>query len=212
MPESLVENSAKSVSIWIGKLRSGDEEAAHVIWGRFFERLVILANRKLKNSSRRAMDEEDVVQQAFFEFFKCVQNGRFPLLTDRDDLWQVLAMLVDRRAKDQMKRQLSLRAGSGRVLGESAFIGASERDVRKPGIAQVPDVDATPELASDFVDELQIRLGSLGENEYVRIAILKMQGYSNPEIADRIKSSLRTVERVLKEIREKWIQGAVSNV
>ena len=59
-------------------------------------------------------DGEDVVQQAFSEFFFQVQEGRFPKLNDRDDLWQVLAMLVDRRAKDQIRRQNSLRAGGAK--------------------------------------------------------------------------------------------------
>jgi DNA-binding NarL/FixJ family response regulator len=36
------------------------------------------------------------------------------------------------------------------------------------------------------------------------VAVLKFQGYTNEEIADRLQRGLRTIERKLRVIRTKW--------
>ena len=64
------------------------------------EQLLERASCKLGKAPRRAADEEDVVQSAFVNLFLGVRNGRFPLLKDRHDLWQLLVLLTDRRATD----------------------------------------------------------------------------------------------------------------
>ena len=56
----------------------------------------------------------------------------------------------------------------------------------------------------DFVDALRNRLALLKDQEQRSVALLKLQGYSNREIADKIDSSLRTVERTLNRIRSIW--------
>ena len=64
------ENHDHSVTVYIQGLRDGDEEASQKIWERFYERLIRLADRKLKESPRRVANEEDVVTVAFADFFK----------------------------------------------------------------------------------------------------------------------------------------------
>src|SRR5262245_9951905 len=78
-----------SVSLWLERLRAGDAAAAQPIWERYYERLVRLARRRLPTRIRSA-DEEDVAQSAFHSFFRAVEQGRFPALADRDNLWAVL--------------------------------------------------------------------------------------------------------------------------
>ena len=195
--------SSHSVTRYIDGLRKGDVEATQKIWERFIQRLVQLANSKLRNSSRSSVDEEDVVQQAFADFFSQVKQGRFPKLNDRNDLWQVLAMLVDRRAKDQIRRQYALRSGGGRVInGNSVGLTAGVQEVDL--ISSVPSRTPCVSEAMDFVDALRNRLALLKDQEQRSVALLKLQGYSNREIADKIDSSLRTVERTLNRIRSIW--------
>ncbi len=197
--------SEHSVSRYIEGLKQGDQQAAQKIWERFFQRLITLADRKLKASPRKAMDEEDVVQQVFAEFFVQVQQGRFPKLDDRNDLWQILAMLVDRRAKDQIKRQNTQKAGGGRVRTESVFL-VTDESVAGNGIARVEDWLPTPELAVEFIETMEERLTVLSNGEHQQIAMYKMQGYTNREVADLLRSSERTVERCLQSIRKRWNQ------
>lgn len=195
--------SEHSVTQYIEGLKQGDQEAAQKIWERFLNRLIRLADQKLKSSPRKAMNEEDVVQQAFADFFRQVQDGRFSKLNDRNDLWQILAMLVDRRATDQIRKQTTQKAGGGTVRTESIFIMPGDPS-GQVGIAGIPDMVPTPELAAEFTDLFGQRLAALKDNDYQQIALLKMQGHTNREIADSLGSSLRTVERRLDQIRSIW--------
>ena len=45
-------------------------------------------------------DEEDVALSAFDSFFRSAEQGRFPRLSDRDDLWQILVLVTTRKAVD----------------------------------------------------------------------------------------------------------------
>ena len=85
--------------------RRGDSYAAQKLWERYLDRLVRLARRKLGGAPRRAADEEDVAIAAFANFYRGVEAGRFSKLDDRDDLWQLLIVLTERNAIDQIRRE-----------------------------------------------------------------------------------------------------------
>src|SRR5262249_31344966 len=110
-----------SITQCIDKLRAGDQAAAHLIWERYFRRLVGLAAAKLRITSRRGADEEDVVQSALKSFFLGVGRGKFPKLTDRNNLWALLIVITTRKAFDLIQRNRRLKGGGGKVRGESAF-------------------------------------------------------------------------------------------
>ena len=191
-----------SVTQYIQGLRNGNQDAAQKIWERFLEQLIRLADRKLRSAPRRSADEEDIVQQAFAQFFAQVEQGRFAKLDDRNDLWQVLAMLVDRRAIDQLRKINTKKAGNGEVRGESIFIVSGAPT--KVGIAGIPDMVPTPELAFEMTELFSDRIASLNNDKYREIALLKMQGFTNREIAEQLATSLRTIERRLDQIRSIW--------
>src|SRR6516164_6398408 len=89
-----------SVTPWIDRLKAGDPDAAQKLWERYFRRLLGLARRKLGAAPRRAADEEDVALSAFDSFCRAAEQGRFPRLSDRSDLWQLLVLLTARKAFD----------------------------------------------------------------------------------------------------------------
>src|SRR3974390_2696829 len=90
--------SPRSVTHWIEQLRAGAPIAAHPLWEGYFQRLIELARAKLQGLPRRAADEEDVALSAFASFCRGVECGRFPQLTDRDDLWRLLVTITARKA------------------------------------------------------------------------------------------------------------------
>src|SRR4051794_27387401 len=87
-----------SVTYLIGRLKDGDRAAAQRLWESYFGRLVGLARGRLRKASRRVSDEEDVALSAFESFYRRAEQGRFPRLNDRDDLWQLLFVLTVRKA------------------------------------------------------------------------------------------------------------------
>lgn len=195
--------SEHSVTQYIEALKKGDPQAAQRIWERFLRRLITLADRKLKASPRSAVNEEDVVQLAFAEFFNQVQQDRFPKLDDRHDLWQILTMLVDRRAKDQIRKLNRQKAGGGKVYTQSILLASDESNDRNP-MANIPDLMPTPHMVIEFAELFRERLSALNDAEYSEIALLKMQGYTNQQIAEKFQLSLRTIERRLEDIRLIW--------
>lgn len=102
-----------SVTHWFGQIREGDSVAAQAVWECYFPELVRLARKKLGGAPRRAADEEDVALSAMDSFFDAAQQGRFPNLADRYDLWRLLLRMtarkvVDLRRREARKRRLSL--------------------------------------------------------------------------------------------------------
>jgi hypothetical protein len=47
-----------SITALVERLRGGDQEAARLLWQRYYPRLVALARRKLQGASRRVAHEE----------------------------------------------------------------------------------------------------------------------------------------------------------
>jgi len=123
----------RTVTAWIAGLKAGDSAAAGEIWKRYVDRL---ARAKLGSSPRRVADEDDVALSAFNDFLQGVEDGSFAWLDDRDDLWQVLVMLTERKAIAQQRREQAQKRGGGQVRGESVFAAADADNFQQSGLAQ----------------------------------------------------------------------------
>ena len=178
-------SSDNSVSHWIEQLQAGgDAEAAERLWERYFRRLVGLARTRLQRQPRGAADEEDVALSAFHSFCHGAEKGRFPQLLDRDSLWRLLVTLTERKASHQTRDERRLKRGGGAVLGESALHDSSDGSAQ--GLAQVPDPEPTPEFAALVADECRLLLTRLEDADLQTIAVWRMEGYTAPEIAQRL--------------------------
>lgn len=193
-----------SVTTWLVRLKSGDSLAGDALWQRYLQRLIGLARYKLADAPRRAADEEDVVQSAFNGFLQGVEQQRFPRLESRDDLWQVLVMLTERKAIGQKRYERAARRGAGRVRGESGFGDVNGDEGGQAGIGQVAGLEPSPEFAVEFADHLAHLLQRLQGEQLREVALAKLEGHTNREIASKLDLSLRAVERKLHLIRRKW--------
>src|SRR5262249_52379172 len=151
------------------------------LWERYHRRLVGLARRKLESSRRRGADEEDVVQDAFHSFFRGVAGGRFPRLDDRDNLWRLLVVITARKALDQLAHEHSKRRGGGAAAaGPRMPPGGEEWDA---ALEQVVGDEPTPAFAAQVAEECRRLLDRLGDDGLRRVAVWKMEGFTNDEIA-----------------------------
>jgi DNA-directed RNA polymerase specialized sigma24 family protein len=197
-------SSPASVTTWIAELRNGHPEAAQPLWERYFRRLVGLARAKLQGTSRRAADEEDVALSAFDSFCRGAEQGRFPDLRDRHNLWPLLVKITARKAIDLVQHNRAQKRGGGRVQGESALLGPQDAGTGAAGIEQVLGREPTPQFAAEVADEYQRLLERLGEDKLREIAVLKLEGHTDQEVAAKLNCSVRTVERKLERIRRLW--------
>jgi RNA polymerase sigma factor (sigma-70 family) len=194
-----------SVSCWITQLQDGDGQAAQALWERYYPRLVALARKKLIDVPRRVADEEDVVQSALNSFYQRAQQGQFPDLSERDELWSLLVTITARKAINQRKHQGRAKRGGNRVMDEAAFGGADAAD---PAMANVVGSEPTPEFAADVAEQLDRFMADLEDPTHCVIALWKLEGRTNPEIARHLDCSLSAVERKLRLIRRRMSRWA----
>jgi RNA polymerase sigma factor (sigma-70 family) len=185
--------SSESVTHWVRQIEAGNNDAAQRLWEHYFSRLIGLARSRLQTVPRRIADEEDVVLSVLDSFFRDVRHGRLPRLSDRNDLWKVLVLMTAQKSLNLIRHQRAekrggLRAAAGEELDLEAVLGK----------------EPTPEFAAEVADEFRRLLDTLEGEDLRRIALLKMEGYENEEIADRLGCALRTVERRLQLIRSSW--------
>jgi DNA-directed RNA polymerase specialized sigma24 family protein len=191
-----------SVTRWLGDLKAGDADAAQKLWERYFDSLVRAARARLRGAPRAAEDEEDAALSAFDSFFAAAAQGRFPRLDDRDDLWRILVTLTRRKAIIQLNRQRSQKRGGGQVVHEATL------DAARPGhnfLDGLAGPEPSPEFVAMFADECRERLDALRDDSLRRIALLRMEGYTNEEIAARLGYRLRSLSRKLDLIRRTWL-------
>ncbi len=191
--------SSHSVTVMIQQLKESNSEAANAIWKRFFHHLLPLARAKLKGLSDRGVDEEDVLVSVFDRFFAAAKEDRFARLNDRDDLWQILLMLTDRKVSERYRRSHAQKRGGGQVASLDGVPEGQAADWR-----ELVDVELPHEYVVAFNDNLQHAITALEEEKTRNVALFKLEGYENREIAERLGISLSSVERKLRVIREKW--------
>ncbi len=189
-----------SVTRWIDGLKAGDEADIQRLWNRYFEQLVRLAGKKLPGHARREFDEEDVALSAFHSFCARVEQGQFPRLTDRDDLWKLLVTITARKVVNTIRHKTRQKRGGGHVAGESAFLEGSG------GIAEFIGREPTPEFAVQFAEDYDRLLARLDNPTLKTVALRKLEGFSSEEIAEELKTSARTVDRKLQLVRAIWEQ------
>jgi DNA-directed RNA polymerase specialized sigma24 family protein len=189
-------SSGLSITRLIGMLKQGDRVASQQLWEAYFGRLVGLARARLRNTALRVADEEDVALSAFDSFVRRAERGQFPRLDDRDDLWQLLYVLTVRKAINLVHHQRRKTRGGGRVL--------SLQDLEALGAVEILSTDPSPELAAQMTEECQRLLAGLGDDTLRSVALWKMEGYTNIEIAARLGCVEQTVERKLRAVRQTW--------
>lgn len=185
-----------SVTRWFRELEKGNEVAAAELWSHFFGRIVRLANRRLGALPRRARDEEDVALSAFKSLCRGIQHGRFPALGNREDLWRLLIVITSRKAQDQFAYENRLKRtpsdGQSRLLDDDELVDTA--------ISREP----SPEFAAQMAETVDRMIDRLGHEDLQQIAIMKLEGHTNVEIAEKLNRGLATIERKLRTIRTVW--------
>jgi DNA-directed RNA polymerase specialized sigma24 family protein len=191
-------NTEGMVTQCIADLKAGEASAAERLWQEYFQRLVGLARTKLGPQARQLADEEDVALSAFKSLCLGAVRGRFPQLHDRDNLWPLLVVMTARKAQDLIKHESRKKRGGHRSHG---------RVDDEIGLENVLSREPTPEFSA-MVAENCARLLDRLDPELRQIAQMRLDSFTNIEIASRLGCALRTVERRLELIRRIWDREA----
>ncbi len=190
------------VSLWLEGLAAGDAAAAQRIWHRYIDQMLALARKRLAGGKRRVADEEDLTVSAFHSLCRRAKQGQFPDLKDRESLWKLLTTIIARKATAEIRRNRTRKRGGGKVSGESALfhVDASHAPA---GLDNLAGTDPTPEFAAEMAEQCARLLDSLPD-DCRQIALFKLDGCSNDEIAEKLNVAPRTIERKLASIRSLW--------
>ncbi len=151
----------------------------------------------------RAVDEEDVVLSAMNSFFIGAREGHLKP-QNSNELWKLLATITVRKANAKLRMYHADKRGGGNVRGESVFINLQRPDELGNGLAQVVDEEQLPELSDRLIQMCEERLGELNDDVLRKIAMMRLQGYRQEEIAHELNCSRTTVKRKLAKIRDIW--------
>jgi len=177
-----------SVTVLVKLLAGGDAEAARPLWDRFFARMVRLARTRLCFEVVIHGEEEDVALSAFDHFCRGAAKNGFRQMENRDDLWKILHMLTSRKARDHFRHATRQKRGRPTV----------------PLDDDVASAFTDPVADAIFDEELKILFDSLDDSELTEVALLKINGHTNEEIARLQNCTVRTVGRRLLLIRSIW--------
>ena len=204
-------SAGNSVTRWLNQLQDGDPDAAQRLWERYFARLVGLARQRLRQAPRQAADEEDVALSAFDSFCRAAEGGRFPRLQDRDDLWRLLVVITRGKVADRVRYELAAKRGGGKVVragevaGGEAGPGGLDRleagHLLRGGVRIAAEPSPEEEVAIQ-AEEFQRLLAGL-EEPLRAIALAKLDGLTDDEIAVRFGRGRKWVQRKLTLIRER---------
>ncbi|MHC4875152.1 MAG: ECF-type sigma factor [Planctomycetota bacterium] len=193
-------SDTNNVSHWIDLVKDGDSSAVNRIWQHYFDRLVQSVRRRLLGQNRAVSDEEDIVLSVFNSFYAAAESGRFPDLSDRDDLWRLLLRMSARKVIDKRRHDLRQRRG-----GDVKVHSLNESGDDEAIIEAIRD-EPSPEMVLMMQDSIEHLFSHLGVGHLRDLAVARLEGYSNAELAQRFECSERTIERRLHLIREKCQQ------
>ncbi|HEX6960748.1 MAG TPA: ECF-type sigma factor, partial [Lacipirellula sp.] len=120
-----------------------------------------------------------------------VRNNRFPDLHDRTGLWPLLVTITVRKALNERKRQHAQKR---------------DRDVEHSAVdvSRIAGSEPPPDFGPRLIEAIETLVLSL-DNESLRlIALRKLEGFTNEEIACELGVARRTVVRKLTRIRQEW--------
>jgi RNA polymerase sigma factor (sigma-70 family) len=193
-----------SVTRLIQLLRSADpaerDLAARLIWRRYFHDLLELARTNLDGRIRRRADEEDVLQSMYKSFCLRQQRGEFDL-AGRDELWKLLVTITLRKARNTAKAH---RRDKRDIAREQTIVDRGQAGSAGWLLEELDAAGPSPAEAALLNEALERRLEALGDSELRQIALWRLEGYTNREVADRLDCTERSVERRLERIRSKW--------
>tara|TARA_R110002111_G_scaffold258083_1_gene326906 strand:+ start:168221 stop:168841 length:621 start_codon:yes stop_codon:yes gene_type:complete len=195
----------ETVTQWIDQLKTGDAQAAQKLWESYFLEMVEVARRKLRGAPRGMADEEDVALSAFKSFCLGAQNGRFPQITDRENLWPLLVAITSHKSVDLIRNENRQKRGG---TGKSGNDEERKKQTSLPvDFEEIIQQQPSPEFAVQLAEELERLLDLLdktGDSTLRQVALGKMEGETTTEIAQNLGFARRTVERKLQLITRLW--------
>lgn len=188
-----------SVSGWIAKMRQGDPAAIGQLVARYFQKIAQFAEGKLRRGIRVIDDGEDIAISVLHTITRNSAKGKFPDLQDRDDLWFLMIVIAQHAVIDKKRTELRRERNAAPVHTMTDLLELYNVDLE-----EFLGNDNSSAKLLEIIDCWDELLKKLPDDRNREVAKLKMQGYSNREIADVLGMVPRTVDRKIRLIAQRW--------
>jgi DNA-directed RNA polymerase specialized sigma24 family protein len=199
-----VNSDQGSVTGWISLIREGDQEVLDAFSKRYFSKIRDLAKSKLSNP-----DSEEVANDVLVALTQSIAGGKYPNLCDRNSLWFLILKITQNRVIAFTRREKAKK----RIPAESIEPNHSEDLVRVESLtdyeAELDNVIASNSTEAAWIeisDCWEELLRCLPDDVCRQIAQLKLQSYSNREIALMMGFTPSKVDRKVRLIQEQWMR------
>ena len=182
-------STSHSITALLSGVKRADTDAIYALFDRCYRRVVAISRRRLDGVPCCGFDQDDVANSAFREFLDRAAVRKFKKLENRQDVWQILAMLVGDKIGDRLQYQGRKKRGEGRP------------DVNLDNVVQIISKLDDPALEAEINDAKRVFLEKLPSDDHRGVIELLAEGQTHEEIAQALNLTLRTVDRRLEDIR-----------
>jgi hypothetical protein len=106
---------SQPITEWMRGHLQGDTLMQHRLWKAVSDILINYTKKQLEGKPN--LDgPEGIVNEAFFQLLKGLEEDKFRTMTNRHDLLQMLYTLCARRAEDSLRRENAQKRGGGRIV------------------------------------------------------------------------------------------------
>jgi RNA polymerase sigma factor (sigma-70 family) len=168
-------------------IRAGDQAAADALYKRYAHRIRRLVRAGTPAPFAGRFDPDDVVQSVFRVVYRQIAAHKYDVPAD-GDLWRLLAVLAANKLRDHIRHHKTAKRSVFQTAGGD-------------------DPDRTPARA-DEAAETHLRmtvdeyLTGLSEADR-RVVAARLLGHTVDEISADTGRAVRTVERVLRQARDR---------
>ncbi|MDA7915196.1 sigma-70 family RNA polymerase sigma factor [bacterium] len=167
------------------RVKDGDQDAAHVLYKRYVQRVFGLVDSRLGAKLRATIDAEDIVQSVFRSMFRGVQAGNYEV-EPGSTLWNLLAVISLTKLRKRAHHQTAQRRNLNRLVS----------------LQTLADGDAIDVSTDDFLNIcIRETMQKLRPSDR-QILLLRIQGFTLAEISERTSFSCRTIARRLRTSRK----------
>lgn len=147
----------------------------------------------------RAYDEEDLALSTMKDFYLRATQGAYAKLESREDLWQLLATIALHKTMNRRRLANRLKRRTNKEVVKDAY------PIRKAGEI---DRKQSPEWITIVAEQAEYLLRLLNEHDasgvLQQIALMKLDGSSNSQIAIELGCTRRSVAARLLWIQRIW--------
>lgn len=198
MPKSMI--APGSVTNWLRGIELGDDDAAFQLWNRYSPEMHEVARRRMRRlKSKDVLDEDDIVCSAFAAICLAARKGQLVNVGNRNELWGLMIVTIHRKIGQREEYVAAAKRNSDQMISQADRV--QDMGSRLERLSN-SDTGVLSQLIQ--VEAADLLLRKLDDPDHRAVAVLKLAGYTNEEIASELGYARRTIQRMLSLIKSCW--------